>query len=251
MGAMADSPVPDGDARAGPGHRRVHLSTPGAPSPASWTTKFGQLARKVYIGLRDDALDPEVTFDLACFLMDWGSSSPAVHELAEQSAAGTDPVRLAVLARQVLEESGFQPDFDTEPRLLAELEEALAAVKADMGATGLAGQVRLAFEDEGDSYLRNVFADFRGSFSHTGGVSPSDARDRMRALLAVADDVQDAIMGSLMAVWPVCPDHDLGGHPREHDSEAVWWCNGGGSGHAIAPIGHWIGDVDALRRGAG
>jgi hypothetical protein len=183
--------------------------------------------------------------------MNWGTFSPAVHELAKQSAAGTDPVRLADLAGQVLEESGFQPGFDTEPRLLAELEDALAAVRADMRATDLAGPVRLAFEDKGDSYLRNVFADFRGSFSYTGGVSPDDARDQMRALLAVADDVQDAIMGSLMTVWPVCPDHDLGGHPREHDSKAVWWCNGGGSGHVIAPIGHWIGDVEALRRGAG
>lgn len=67
---------------------------------------------------------------------------------------------------------------------------------------------------------------------------PRDGRDRVSALLAVAGDVQDAIMGSLMTVWPVCPDHDLGGHPREHDGQAVWWCNGDG-GHVIAPIGHW------------
>jgi hypothetical protein len=238
---MADSSVPGGDTPVGTGHRRVYRSAPGAPSPASWTIKFGQLARKVYIGLRDGGLDPEATFDLACILMDWGTSSPAVHELAEQSVAGTDPAWLADLAGQVLEESGFQPGFDTEPRLLAGLEDALEAVKADMRATGLAGPVGLAFVDDGDSDLRDVFADFRGSFSFAGGVSAGDARDRISALLAVADDVQDAIMGSLLAVWPVCPEHGLGGHPREHDSRAVWWCNGGGSGHVIAPIGHWIG----------
>lgn len=238
---MADSSVPGGDTPVGTGHRRVYRSAPGAPSPASLTIKFGQLARKVYIGLCDGGLDPEATFDLACILMDWGTSSPAVHELAEQSVAGTDPAWLADLAGQVLEESGFQPGFDTEPRLLAGLEDALEAVKADMRATGLAGPIGLAFVDDGDSDLRDVFADFRGSFSFAVGVSAGDARDRISALLAVADDVQDAIMGSLLAVWPVCPEHGLGGHPREHDSRAVCWCNGGGSGHVIAPIGHWIG----------
>lgn len=235
---MADSSVPGGDTPAGTGHRRVYRSTPDTPSPASWSAKCGQLARTVYVGLRDGGLDPEAAFDLACVLMDRGTSSRAVHELAEQSVEGTDPVRLADLAGQVLAESGFQPGFDTEPRLLAELEDAL---EADMNATGLAGPVRLGFVDERDSQLRNVFANFRGSFSYTSGVSAGDARDRVSALLAVADDVQDAIMGSLMTVWPVCPEHGFGGHPREHDSQAVWWCNGGGSGHVIAPIGHWIG----------
>jgi hypothetical protein len=200
---------------------------------------FDQLARKVYIGLRDGSLEPEATFDLACMLMDWGPTSPAVRELAEQSVAGTDPVLLADLAGQVLEETEFQPDFDTEPRLLAQLEDALEAVKADMRATGLAGTVGLAFVDDRDRYLRNVFADFRGSFSYTSGISPRHANDRISALLAVADDVQDAVMGMLMTVWPVCPEHDLGSHPIEHDGQAVWWCKGGGAGHVIAPIGHW------------
>lgn len=202
---------------------------------------FDQLARKVYIGLRDGGLEPEATFDLACILMDWGPASPAVRQLAEQSVAGTDPVLLADLAGQVLEETEFQPDFDTEPRLLTQLEDALEAVEADMRATGLAGPVGLAFVDHRDRYLRNVFANFRGSFSYTSGISPGHANDRISALLAVADDVQDAVMGSHMTVWPVCLEHDLGGHPIEHDRQAVWWCNGGGAGHVIAPIGHWIG----------
>ena len=130
-----------------------------------------------------------------------------MHELAEQSVAGTDPVRLADLAGRVLEESEFEPGFDAEPLLLAELEHALEAVKADMQATGMAGPVRVTFVEAPGSYLRNAFANFRGSFSYTGGIAPSQGRDRLSALLAVADDVQDAIMGSLMTVWPVCPDH--------------------------------------------
>jgi hypothetical protein len=174
-------------------------------------------------------------------LMDWGPTSPAVRKLAEQSVAGTAPLRLADLAGRVLEETEFRPDFDTEPRLFAQLEDALEAVRTDMRATGLAGPVGLAFVDHSDRYLRNVFADFRGSFSYTSGVSPRHADDRISALLAVADDVQDAVMGFLMTTWPVCQEHGLGAHPVEHAGQAAWWCNGGGTGHVIAPIGHWIG----------
>jgi hypothetical protein len=238
---MTDSPVPGGNAPAGAGHARVYRSTPGTPSQASLMTTFDQLATRVYAGLRDGVLDAEATFDLACFLMDWGPFSFTVHELAEQSVEGTDPARLADLAGRVLEESGFEPGFDAEPRLLAELEHALEAVTADMQVTGMAGPVRVTLVEAPGNYLRNTFANFRGSFSYTGGIAPSQGRDRLSALLAVADDVQDAIMGSLMTVWPVCPDHSLGAHPREFDNQAVWWCNAPGSGHIIAPIGHWAG----------
>lgn len=91
-------------------------------------TTFDQLATRVYTGLLDGALDAEATFDLACFLMEWGPFSSTVHELAEQSVAGTDPSRLVDLAGRVLEESEFGPGFDAESRLLAELEHALEAV---------------------------------------------------------------------------------------------------------------------------
>jgi hypothetical protein len=110
-----------------------------------------------------------------------------------------------------------------------------------MRATGLAGPVGLAFLDDSDRYLRNVFAQFRGSLGHSSGVAAGHARDRVSALLAIADDVQDAIMGVLSAVWPVCPEHGLGCDPREHGSQAAWWCDGGGSGHVIATVGKWIG----------
>ena len=78
---------------------------------------FDRLASQVYVGIRDGDLDPEAAFDLACLLMDAGQSGEAVLQLAEQSVDGTDPARLADTAGQVLEESGFEPGFDTEPRL--------------------------------------------------------------------------------------------------------------------------------------
>jgi hypothetical protein len=236
---MTDALVPSENAPTRGGHRHVCRSTPDAPSLEDGAREFDRLASQVYAGIRDGALEPEATFDLACFLMDWGTPSPAVHLLAEQSVAGTEPARLAGLAGQVLEESEFEPGFDAEPRLLAELEQALEAVKADMQATGLAGPVRLAFVEY--SYRRHAFAEFRGSFSYTSGIAPGSSEDRVSALVAVADDVQDAIMGSLMTVWPVCPDHGLGGHPRETSNQAVWWCSGGTSGHIIAVIGDWSG----------
>jgi hypothetical protein len=64
--------------------------------------------------------------------------------------------------------------------------------------------------------------------------------DPVSALVAVADDAQDALMEALCAVWPVCPVHRLGVHAREYEQAAVWWC-AGDSGHAVAAIGEWQG----------
>jgi hypothetical protein len=38
------------------------------------------------------------------------------------------------------------------------------------------------------------------------------------------------------AVWPTCAMHSLGGHVRDVDRVAAWWCSADG-GHVIAPIG--------------
>lgn len=236
MGGMASTAAPgEGDRHAG---TRVFCSSPDAPSAGRLIRQFDELAGRVYVGLRDNALHPESTFDLACFLMDWGPGSPAAHELAEQSVAETDRARLADLARLVLAESGFKPGFDVEPRLRAELERALEAVRADMRATGLAGAAELDFAVHGDP--RQVFARFEDAFGFTSGMAPGDAGSQTRALVAVADDLQDAVMGRLSSVWPVCPQHSLGGHPEEREAQAVWWCAGGG-GHAVARIGEWPG----------
>ena len=223
----------------------MHRSTPGILSPFDFQARFEELTHSVYTGLRDGDLDPEATFDLACLLTDsWPFSLPVAdvaRQLAELSVSAPDSVRLADLAGQLLEELGFQPGIDNEPRLLTLLEDALEAVKADMRATGLGGRGGWTFVDEPDQYLRDTFAGFRGSFSYAGGVSPSDVRDRASALFAVADNVQDAVMGALMTVWPVCQQHGLGVHPDERNSRAVWWCSGGGLGHVVAPVGRWIG----------
>ena len=208
-----------------------------------------RLARQVYVGIRDGVLDPEAAFDLACCLMDEGLSSDLVRQLAEVSVAGTDPAALADpaglavlavladLAGRVLEESRFEPDFEVEPRLLEVFRRAVEKVRADMRATGLDGP---GGPDLGldDTYLRHNFSQFRGYFRFTRGLAPGEGPDRVTALVAVADNVQDAVMDVLKRAWPVCPAHRFGGHAREHDGQAVWWCNGGG-GHVIALIGRW------------
>ena len=74
-------------------------------------------------------------------------ADPLIAELAEQSAEGTNPEKIAALARKVLALASFQPGFDVEPALPAGLEAALEAVKEDMRATSLAGPVRLIITD--------------------------------------------------------------------------------------------------------
>ena len=131
---------------------------------------------------------------------------------------------------------GFEPDFELEPQLLAGLEQALETVHADLRATGLSGLVRLVVL--AGSEPPNAFAEFWGAYGSTSGITPVTGSEPVGALVAVADDLQDAVMDSTSVVWPVCPGHSFGAHPRVYDCQPVWWCNGGG-GHVIAIIGRW------------
>jgi hypothetical protein len=199
--------------------------------------EFERLARRVYLGLRAGAVDCEAAFDLACSLMEWGQPDPAAAELAELAAAGTDQERIAELARHVLTASSFEPGFDVEPSRLAVLEEALEAVRSDMQATGLPGPVRLVVPQWSDPPSAHVEF-WGGGYGSTTGIAPETGSNPLWAMVAVADETQDSVMETIKGVWPVCPTHQLGAHSREHDGQAVWWCNGDG-GHAIAAIGHW------------
>jgi hypothetical protein len=120
--------------------------------------------------------------------------------------------------------------------LLAALEEALEIVKADLRACGLPDAVRLYTWDGGPSTCVGV--DAWAANSSGQGVFPAEAQEPVTALVAVADDTQDAVMHSVWGTWPTCPQHSLGVHARTHDGGAVWWCAGGG-GHVAARIGQW------------
>lgn len=215
--------------------RRVYHSDPAAPTFHQMEREFDRLARAAYLGARDGTLDSETAFDLASTLITWGDTDPALRELAELSLEDTNRQRITELTRQVLT-GRFEPGFDLEPGLLAPLEAALEAVKADMHATGLPGPIRLVIPEWSDP--PHAFVEFRDGWGSTSGIGPGAGANPVWALLAVADEAQDSIMEKLWEVWPVCPTHHLGAHPQEHNGTAVWQCNGNG-GHTIAPIGHW------------
>lgn len=214
-------------------HRTYH-SNPAAPTAEQMEREFDRLARAAYLGTRDGTLDSETAFDLASTLITWGDTDSALRELAEASLQGTDPERITELTRHVLARR-FEPSFDLEPGLLTPLEEALAAVQADMHATGLPGPIRLVIPEW--STPPRAFPEFRGAV-HGGGIGPEAGSNPTWALITVADEAQESIVETLWETWPLCPTHQIGAHPRQHNGAAVWRCNGNG-GHTIAPIGHW------------
>lgn len=216
--------------------RQVYRSDPHAPTADQLNTRFERLAGRVFAQARDGAVDFEAAFDLACFLIEWGQADPLVQQLAELSAEGTDRAQVGEVALHVLAHR-YEPGFDAEPARLAALEQALDAVKADMRSAGLTGPVRLVLPDWAGR--RSAFVEFRGNgYGSTPGIAPEAGSNTVSALIAVADDAQDSVIGKLLEVWPVCPAHQLGAHARKYDGAAVWWCNGDG-GHVIAAIGQW------------
>ena len=115
------------------------------------------------------------------------------------------------------------------------LSRALDVVNADVRATGLPGTLRLVRPEWAD---QNVFVEtWDGGHGSGSGIFP-DNGGAVPALVAVADEAQDAVMESIWGAWPVCPAHDLGVHAEERDGYAVWRCQGGG-GHTVARIGQW------------
>lgn len=116
----------------------------------------------------------------------------------------------------------------------------LDAVRSDMRATGLTGEIRLIRPDWTPNGVVETWA---GDTGWTGGVFFSEAASDLSAHVAVAEQARQAVMESLGyqstgAVWPACAAHGLGTWPRARHGIGVWWCDGG-DGHVSAEIGHW------------
>jgi hypothetical protein len=190
-----------------------------------------RLAHQIYAGLRTGHIDAEVAFDFATLVMDTGSGNPAAAELAAVATEAGSRERIADLSRQLLTDIEFEPDFTDEPGWLAAFQQALAIVQADLRATGLDGTAGMVMH-EGS----RVLITFGGHWGSTSGIPPAEGSNQVKALAAVADELQDAVMDQLMSAWPLCAVHGYGAHARAHENTAVWWCNGSG-GHVIAPIG--------------
>jgi hypothetical protein len=203
----------------------------------------------LYVAVRDGvAVDRQAAFDIAMSELEYFPLHAEARELAEASVADGDETRLASAAAAFLEASGYEPGFERAPERFARLEEALNAVRADMRATGLTGEIRLIRPDWNP---RNATVEtWAGDHGWDGsGIFPSDAADDLSALVAVAEQARQAIMESLGyqstgSVWPACPAHGPGTLPEARHGTGVWWCDGG-DGHVAAKIGHWAASAAA------
>lgn len=207
---------------------------------------FGRLSSAVYIAARAGAVDCTAAFDLATSWLEDHPQDPDATELARLSVecAEASQPRMAEVALRLLATADFYPGFKEEPGWLACLEDAMRLVNQDAAATGIRRPCQLRVHDDeelngnGRAYVETWDGYAHPATAH--GIDPQSGADHMAALVAVAEDAQDALMHALWVVWPVCPVHRLGVHARDHGEAAVWWCTGDG-GHAVAAIGEWQG----------
>ncbi|SNY37301.1 hypothetical protein [Paractinoplanes atraurantiacus] len=199
------------------------------------------LCRKVYAAAKAGTLNCADAFDLSTSVLEWSPAEEHATELASLSleCAPAGRRRMAELALTVLEATDFEPGFAEEPQWLTRLEDAMELVNRDVAATGLRHTCRLRVHPDEPALTGNAYAQtWDGHVGTSGGVYPYAGADPVSALLAVADDTQDAVMHSLWSAWPVCPAHQLGVHARLHHETAAWWCTGD-DGHVVARIGEW------------
>jgi hypothetical protein len=196
----------------------------------------------LYVAVRDSStVDRQAAFDVAMNELEYLPLHAEARELAEASVADDDETRLASAAAAFLDAIGYEPGFDLAPERFARLERALDAVRADIRATGLTGEVRLVRPDWNPGNL--AVESWAGDTGWTSGIFFSDAADDLSALVAVAEQARQAIMESLGyqstgTVWPACPAHGLGTSPVARHGTGVWWCDEG-DGHVPAEIGRW------------
>ena len=194
----------------------------------------------LYVAIRDGTtVDRQAAFDIAMSEPEDSPLQAEARELAEASMTDddNDELRLALAVAAFLNAHGYKPGFEW---WFARLERALEAVRADMRATGLTGEVRLVRRQ----WTLGVET-WKGDQGWTGGIFSSDGDDDLSALVAVAEQARQAIMESLNyqftgKVWPACPAHGLWTTPTARHDTGVWWCDGG-EGHVAAEIGHWAG----------
>jgi hypothetical protein len=192
-----------------------------------------ELSGRIYVALRDGGLDAEPVVELACALYEWGWRGPAVQEVLEHPAAQLRVQDVIRLGHRLLEEIHFEPTFALEPGLWTTLEQALRIVERDARATGITGTLRLAIPDWHDN--GHAWVEFENAYQGNG-MPPGTGSSVRGALSYVADAAQEVIMEMIGAVWPSCPQHDLGLHAEVEHGTAVWRCAGAGR-HTVAPVG--------------
>ncbi|MEV7676080.1 hypothetical protein ACFYNX_31465 [Streptomyces sp. NPDC007872] len=64
--------------------------------------------------------------------------------------------------------------------------------------------------------------------------SPIWSADPPKVYVDIAEAVQSYLADRHRKVWPLCPRHHVGTHPRVAAGRAVWWCNAGA--HESEPV---------------
>ncbi|MEU8107579.1 hypothetical protein AB0C18_28070 [Nonomuraea muscovyensis] len=113
------------------------------------------------------------------------------------------------------------------------LDNTVLAVQRDMAATGVAG--RLGFDTPEWDDLGYLRVEYKGQYS-SYGLRADEEHEPVAALVLIADLAQEVIAEQDGKIWPTCPAHSLGLHPKQAGEAALWTCKGGG-GHAVAAIG--------------
>ena len=123
----------------------------------------------LYVAVRDGAaVDRQAAFDIAVNELEPFPLHAEARELAQATVADDDETRLASAAAAFLDANGYEPGFEQVPDRFARLERALDAVRADMRATGLTGEVRLVRPDWTPNAAVETWA---GDTGWTGGIS--------------------------------------------------------------------------------
>ncbi|MEU1520153.1 hypothetical protein ABZ490_49975 [Streptomyces sp. NPDC005811] len=195
-----------------------------------------QLMRRIYLGLREDNLDPRQVVALACELLDWFPCTDAILEVVERNPAEVSPAEMTALARRLLDDVGFDPGFDLAPERLETLGAALRIVARDLPTRGIEGEPEIEILEDWFPVGAGVRLAGGERLNWGGPILPRMCDDPAVALTSLAVLIQESLLEWTWQVWPVCPRHDLGVHGSERDGAAVWWCAGHG-GHMLAPVG--------------
>ncbi|MER5880354.1 hypothetical protein ABT119_31095 [Streptomyces sp. NPDC001910] len=154
-----------------------------------------------------------------------------------------------------------------EPGQWPKLDAALAVVNRDLKAT-LPGQDALILvlapswetAPQGAIDRDQIYVAMPDGRWHGNAVNASDLEvggplepdDATTVLTVVADAAQETIMELLWQVWPICPAHKIGMHPRPEGTTEdwcqgetgsagppVWWCRGSrdATGHDVCLVG--------------
>ncbi|MFJ8039665.1 hypothetical protein ACIRBX_04005 [Kitasatospora sp. NPDC096147] len=147
------------------------------------------------------------------------------------------------------EPAGPLPPARAEPGRWPRLAAALAVVNRDLttsllGLEGLVFMVRRAGSGSpsGGHGSEQPYLAMAAGSPFGEPVDPDGAEP---FLLRVAEAVQQTVMEELRLVWPACPAHRIGLHPRSADQAVVWWCGSGG-GHEHSPVGALEADAAPL-----